>query len=63
MNGFVRFLCLIFGISVDGDADRREAWAKKRESLGLHPDTPQPPDAAEIPTARKANQTGERRER
>lgn len=41
MNGFVRFLCLIFGISVDGGAAQREAWARKRREMGLD-DQPAP---------------------
>jgi hypothetical protein len=45
MNGFVRFLCLIFGISVDGGASQREQWAKRRRELGIEPsDDGRPPD-------------------
>ena len=35
MNALVRFLCLIFGISVDGDASQREQWAKRRRDMGI----------------------------
>ena len=37
MNRFVRFLCLIFGISVDGGAAQREQWAQRRREMGIEP--------------------------
>lgn len=37
MNAFVRFLCLIFGISVDGGAAQRQQWAERRRELGIEP--------------------------
>ncbi len=55
MNGFTRFLCLIFGISVDGDAPTREKWAKRRQELGIDEN-----DSGEQPPTSPTDGTKER---